>query len=48
MKWNTTNIDKISRNLNKLGRNKEIIVTDSRDQIATNSEYLPGGIMNII
>ena len=36
------------RNLNKLGRNKEIVVTDSQDQKAIDLEYLLGGIINII
>ena len=48
MKQTAINVEKMNRKLIELRRNKEIIVTSSRDQIEIDSEFLPGGIMNII
>ena len=48
MKQMAPNKDKVSQYFNELGRNKQIIFADSGDWTVTDSEYLPGGIMNIL
>ena len=48
MKWTALNKDKINQFMNGSGRNKQIVMADSGDWTTTESEYLPGGIINII
>jgi len=47
-KWSTDVIDKIDRKLQELGRNTEAIYIDSKLYNTTTSDWLQGGIMNVI
>ena len=47
-KWDITNISRIEREMRQINRGNKIIVADSKEQNVISSDYLPGGIMNVI
>ena len=48
MKWTIINTEKMIKAMKELSRNIELVFTDSTDQNATKSEWLLGGILNVL
>ena len=47
-KWTMRNVDRIGKEMGKIGKETKVVIADSKQQNMTENKYLPGGLMNII
>ena len=47
-KQTSTNISKIEKEMKEIDRVPIVLISDSKEQETTSSDYLPGGVMNMI
>ena len=47
-KWTTRNVDKIEKEMRKIGKGTKVITADSKQWNMTENEHLPGGLTNMI
>ena len=48
MKWTSTYISKIEKEMKEIDRVPIVLTSDSKEQETTSSDYLPGRVMNVI
>ena len=47
-KWTSTNISKIEKEMKEIDRAPIVLTSDGKEWETTSSDYLPGGVMNVI